>query len=60
MDWALWCTAYNGDIGSHGVMTIFPAVPSEADFDVARLAAGRNTAYATAVNALPRLRAARP
>jgi hypothetical protein len=39
--------------------TVFPASPGEADFDAVRLQAGRNTSYATAVRALPMLRAAR-
>jgi len=59
MSWLVWCEAYNGDLGSIAYNTIYPASPSEADFDAVRLQAGRNTSYATAVRALPKLRAAR-
>ncbi|PRY32098.1 hypothetical protein CLV70_102309 [Pseudosporangium ferrugineum] len=58
MYWIVWCEAYNGDLANTTYNTIFPASPTEADFDAVRLQAGRNTSYATAVHALPALRAA--
>jgi hypothetical protein len=58
VNYTVWCQAYDGGYGEAYVATVWPAGPTEADYDRARLVAGRNTAYTVAANALPDLRAA--